>query len=84
MTALGRVSCNRPAHGRIDFRRHDGRVPAGSLAAPDGPDRITRNVYDLLGRVVQVREGVGASGSSDPGTATATGVYSANGLPRFQ
>jgi uncharacterized protein (DUF2147 family) len=41
----------------------------------DGPDRITKNVYDAAGQLVQVREGVGTSIEA----AEATYSYTLNG-----
>jgi RHS repeat-associated protein len=42
---------------------------------PNGPDRISKNVYDTKGQVVQVREGVGTNIEA----ADATYSYTANG-----
>jgi RHS repeat-associated protein len=47
----------------------------GTGANDFGPDRITRNVYDLAGQRVQLREGVGSSIEA----AEATWAYSPNG-----
>ena len=44
-------------------------------AGSDGPDRITRNVYDAAGQRLQLRKGVG---TADEGTE-ATWAYNANG-----
>jgi RHS repeat-associated protein len=44
-------------------------------AGSEGPDRITRTIYDAAGQRVQLREGVG---SADEG-AEATWAYNANG-----
>ena len=56
-----------------------GSLPASACtlgtSGSDGPDRITRNVYDAAGQRLQLREGVG---SSDEGSE-ATWVYDANG-----
>jgi len=51
----------------------DACVPQTSSA--NGPDRITKNVYDAAGQLVQVRKGVGTSLEQ----AYATYAYSANG-----
>ena len=42
---------------------------------PDGPDRITRNIYDAAGQLLQVREGVGTAVEA----AEATYAYTPNG-----
>jgi len=48
---------------------------AANMAGAEGPDRITRNVYDAAGQRVQLREGVG----SDVEAAEATWTYNGNG-----
>jgi RHS repeat-associated protein len=54
-------------------------LPASACTAgtpgPQGPDRITRNIYDAAGQRLQLREGVG---TPDEGTE-ATWAYDANG-----
>jgi RHS repeat-associated protein len=60
-----------------------GSLPASACtlgtAGSDGPDRISKNVYDDAGQLVQVREAVG---TSDEGSE-ATYSYTANGLKKY-
>jgi RHS repeat-associated protein len=49
-------------------------------AGSQGPDRITKNIYDDAGQLVQVREGVGVSGLE---AAEATYSYTPNGKKEY-
>jgi YD repeat-containing protein len=57
----------------------DACVPNPPGTAPDdfGPDRIARNVYDLAGQRIQLREGVGSAVEA----AEASWAYNLNGQP---
>jgi len=46
---------------------------------PNGPDRITKNIYDAAGQLLQVREGVGTSVEA----AEATYSYTDNGKRKY-
>ncbi|WP_187107806.1 RHS repeat-associated core domain-containing protein [Sphingomonas xanthus] len=60
-----------------------GSLPASacvtSAEGSNGPDRITRNVYDIAGQLIQVREGVGTPFE----VAEATYSYTSNGKRRY-
>lgn len=83
--AYGRLICTAV---RMDSTQFDS-LPADacSLSArigPNGPDRITKNVYDLAGRLIQVRKAVGMKAANvGPGQAVeqayATYSYTPNG-----
>ncbi|MEG3150223.1 RHS repeat-associated core domain-containing protein [Sphingomonas sp. ZT3P38] len=49
------------------------------LTGPSGPDRVTRNVYDAAGQLLQVRKAVGTSLEQ----AYATYSYTANGAQEY-
>jgi RHS repeat-associated protein len=73
--AFGRLECTAVRMNPAIF----GSLPASACtpgtAGSDGPDRLSKNVYDAAGQRLQLREGVG---SSDEGTE-ATWIYDANG-----
>ncbi|MDP5279408.1 RHS repeat-associated core domain-containing protein [Sphingomonas sp. DG1-23] len=56
--SLGRAKCTAV---RMDPTQWNAQTDACApqLTGPDGPDRITRNVYDAAGQLVQVRKAVG-------------------------
>jgi RHS repeat-associated protein len=73
---LGRLTCtavrmNPALFGSLPASACDQAIPVGG----DGPDRITRNVYDAAGQRLQSREGVGTGIEA----AEATWAYSPNG-----
>jgi RHS repeat-associated protein len=74
--AGGRVDCTAVRMNTAVY----GSLPAGactlSTQGSDGPDRIGKIVYDALGRVVQVQEGVGTTDAATERTLT----YTDNGL----
>ena len=78
--ALGRLDCtavrmDAGSFGASVLPNACAHLPAGG----NGPDRITRNVYDSAGELVQVREGVGTSAEA----AEATFSYTPNGKKKF-
>jgi RHS repeat-associated protein len=78
---LGRVDCVAIRMDRNQFS-NDNSLSActqGANSTASGPDRISRNVYDNAGQLVQVRVSVGAGGASDPGVAERTMSYTPNG-----
>jgi RHS repeat-associated protein len=76
---VGRLQCTALRMNPATY----GSLPANACtpgtAGSDGPDRISKNTYDGLGHVIQVREGVG---SADEG-AEATYSYTANGKKQY-
>ncbi|MDP5280070.1 RHS repeat-associated core domain-containing protein [Sphingomonas sp. DG1-23] len=76
---LGRVKCTAV---RMDPLQWSGQADAcvPQLSGPNGPDRISRNVYDDAGQLVQVREAVGVPGVE---RATVTYGYTPNGKREF-
>jgi RHS repeat-associated protein len=84
--AVGRLQCTAVRMNAAIFPSISGT--GGSLPSSactlgtqgsDGPDRIAKNVYDDVGQLVQLREGVGTSIEA----AEATFAYTANGKRRF-
>jgi RHS repeat-associated protein len=84
--AVGRLQCTAVRMNSAIFPSISGT--GGSLPSSactlgtqgsDGPDRIAKNVYDDVGQLVQLREGVGTSIEA----AEATFAYTANGKRRF-
>jgi RHS repeat-associated protein len=77
--SLGRLECtavrmNPALFASLPASACTPALPAGG----DGPDRITRNVYDAAGQRLQLREGVG----TDVEGTEATWDYNANGQVR--
>ena len=72
---LGRLTCTAVRMNPAAF----GALPASACTpgteGTQGPDRITRNVYDAAGQRIQLREGVGTGIEA----AEATWAYSPNG-----
>lgn len=62
---------------RMDPAQWNGQSDAcvPQTTGPNGPDRITKNLYDAVGQLIQVREGVGTSVEA----TQATYSYTANG-----
>ncbi len=56
---VGRLECTAVRMNPAAFGSLPASACALSAAASDGPDRITRNVYDAVGRLTQVRRAVG-------------------------
>jgi RHS repeat-associated protein len=73
--AIGRLDCTAVRMNPTIF----GSLPASACtpgtAGADGPDRITRNLYDAAGQRLQLREGVGSTIEA----AEATWAYNLNG-----
>jgi RHS repeat-associated protein len=73
---LNRVVCTALRMNPTVYGNLPSDACASSEVGVDGPDRITRNTYDELGRVVQVESGVG----SPQQQVTSRSTYSANGF----
>jgi YD repeat-containing protein len=72
--SFGRLDCTAERMDSTQWNTQtDACVP--QTAAAQGPDRISRNVYDLAGQLVQVRQGVGTASER----AGATYNYTLNG-----
>jgi len=72
--ALGRIDCTAIRMNPATW----GSLPGACTAAAqgsDGPDRISKQIYDAAGQLIQVKEGVGTSAEA----ATRTMTYSGNG-----
>jgi len=76
---LGRVKCTAV---RMDPAQWGGQTDAcvPQRNGPDGPDRITQNVYDAAGQLVQVRKAVGVPGLEQ---AYVTYSYTPNGKQEY-
>jgi RHS repeat-associated protein len=72
--ALGRPLCTAI---RTDPAQWNGQTDAciAQTTGPNGPDQVTKNIYDAAGEVVQVRKGVG----TPEGGAEVTYTYTPNG-----
>ena len=71
---LGRVSCTAV---RMDAAQWTTQVDAcvPQLSGPSGPDRISKNLYDAAGRLIQIRKAVGTQSEQ----AEVTYSYTPNG-----
>jgi len=72
---MGQLECTALRMNPAQFAAPPASACTPGTAGGDGPDRITRNVYDAAGQRVQLREGVGTSEEA----AVATWAYDANG-----
>jgi len=73
--ALGRLDCTAVRMNPALFAAPPASACTAGPAGSDGPDRISRNVYDAAGQRVQLREGVGTPEEA----AEATWAYNLNG-----
>jgi RHS repeat-associated protein len=77
--AVGRLECTAVRMNTAQY----GSLPASACAlgneGSQGPDRITKNVYDAAGQVVQVRKALGTSLEQ----AEATYSYTSNGKQEY-
>lgn len=73
--SFGRLECTAVRMNAVLFSSPPTSACTLGTTGADGPDRITRNVYDAAGQRLQQREGVG---TSDEGSE-ATWIYDANG-----
>jgi RHS repeat-associated protein len=73
---VGRPDCTAIRMNAADFATPP---PSACTQGTGGADRITKNVYDAVGQLVQVREGVGTSIEA----AEATYSYTPNGKRQF-
>lgn len=73
--AAGRPECTAVRMNPAVFGSLPSSACTAGTAGTNGPDRITRNVYDDAGQLVQVREGVGTADEA----AEATYSYTNNG-----
>jgi RHS repeat-associated protein len=71
----GQLTCEAQRMNRALFGALPGSACLASTAGADGPDRITRNVYDNAGQLLQVQRAYGTSLQQNYATYT----YSANG-----
>jgi len=72
---MGRLECTAVRMNPAAFAAPPASACTPGPAGPDGPDRISRAVYDAAGQRLQLREGVG---TADEG-AEATWDYNLNG-----
>jgi RHS repeat-associated protein len=72
--ALGRTDCTTTRMNIAAYGSLPGACTLGTQGS-DGPDRISKFIYDAAGQVTQVKEGVGTSAEA----ATRTMTYSGNG-----
>lgn len=75
---FGRLDCTAV---RMDPAQWTGQTDAcvPQTNGPNGPDRITKNAYDLAGQLLKVTEGLGTADVADE----ATYVYTTNGKRQF-
>ena len=73
--AFGRLDCTAVRMNPALFASPPANVCIPGAEGSDGPDRITRNIYDAAGQRLQLREGVG----TDVAAADATWSYNPNG-----
>jgi RHS repeat-associated protein len=77
--SVGRLECTAVRMNPAVYASLPPSACTPGTAGSYGPDRITRNLYDDVGQVVQVREGVG---SGDEGSE-ATYSYTPNGKKKY-
>jgi RHS repeat-associated protein len=77
--AVGRLECTAVRMNPAAFGSLPGACALG-VAGTQGPDRITRNVYDAAGQLVQVRKAVGVASLEQ---AYATYGYTPNGSREY-
>ncbi|HEY5721886.1 MAG TPA: RHS repeat-associated core domain-containing protein [Allosphingosinicella sp.] len=73
--SFGRLDCTAVRMNPALFGSPPANVCLPGSEGNDGPDRITRNIYDAAGQRLQLREGVG----SNVEAAEATWAYNLNG-----
>ena len=73
--SFGRLDCMAVRMNPALFASPPANVCIPGAEGNDGPDRITRNIYDASGQRLQLREGVGSSVEA----AEATWAYNLNG-----
>jgi RHS repeat-associated protein len=77
--AAGRLQCTAKRMNSSAFPALPADACTLGITGSYGPDRVSRNIYDAAGRLVQVRKAVGTSLEQ----AYATYSYSANGNQEF-
>lgn len=78
--AAGRPECSAVRMNPATFTSLPASACAVGTAGSQGPDRVTKNIYDVAGQLVQVRRAVGVSGTEQ---AYATYSYTPNGRQEF-
>lgn len=89
--AVGRLECSAVRMNPAAFASLPASACTLSAQGSQGPDRITKNVYDAAGQLVQVRKAVGTSleqayvtyGYWDAATATIKPGYTPNGKQEY-